>query len=97
VGRQLADAFWDLARASSQPTLVRACRAAKEIRSIVPAGDSDCRRFAFTTGLRRMGAKYIPSIKDLKANQRFQQKQSSLPKPKKASGAQPAAKKAEKK
>lgn len=27
-----------------------------------------------------MGAKYLPTIKDQKANQRFQQKQSPLPK-----------------
>ena len=31
-----------------------------------------------------MGAKYIPSIKDLKANERFQQKQNPLRKFKKA-------------
>ena len=33
----------------------------------------------------RMGAKYLPSIKDIKATQRFQQKQSALPKLKKNS------------
>ncbi len=37
-----------------------------------------------------MGAKYLPSIKDLKANQRFHQKQRTLPKFKKASGPPPA-------
>jgi hypothetical protein len=31
-----------------------------------------------------MGAKYVPTIKDLKANQRFQQKQNPLRKFKKA-------------
>ncbi len=34
-----------------------------------------------------MGAKYLPTIKDLKASQRFQQKQNPLPKFKKAGGA----------
>ncbi len=33
-----------------------------------------------------MGAKYIPTIKDLKASQRFQQKQKPLPKFKKSTG-----------
>ena len=33
-----------------------------------------------------MGAKYLPTIKDQKATQRFMQKQKSLPKFKKASG-----------
>lgn len=37
-----------------------------------------------------MGAKYRPTIKDLKANQRFQQKQHALLKLKKSSGAQAA-------
>jgi hypothetical protein len=32
-----------------------------------------------------MGAKYLPTIKDLKASQRFQQKQNPLPKFKKSS------------
>ena len=40
----------------------------------------------------RMGAKYLPTIKDLKASQRFQQKQSALPKLKKSAGNQPAKK-----
>jgi hypothetical protein len=34
-----------------------------------------------------MGAKYLPTIKDIKASQRFQQKQKSLPKFKKAADA----------
>lgn len=34
-----------------------------------------------------MGAKYLPTIKDLKATQRFMQKQKPLPKFKKATGA----------
>jgi hypothetical protein len=34
-----------------------------------------------------MGAKYLPTIKDLKASQRFQQKQNPLPKFKKAGAA----------
>jgi hypothetical protein len=34
-------------------------------------------------GLGAMGAKYLPTIKDLKATQRFQQKQKALPKLKK--------------
>lgn len=38
-----------------------------------------------------MGAKYLPTIKDLKASQRFQQEQNPLPKFKKA-GASPAKK-----
>ncbi len=36
-----------------------------------------------------MGAKYIPNIKDLKANQRFLQKQRALPKTGKALQPQP--------
>ncbi len=43
-----------------------------------------------------MGAKYLPTIKDLKASQRFQQKQNPLRKFKKSSGA-PSGKKGEKK
>lgn len=39
-----------------------------------------------------MGAKYLPTIKDLKANQRFQQKQKPLPQFKKESGAHTAKK-----
>lgn len=34
-----------------------------------------------------MGAKYIPTIKDLKANQRFQQKQLALARERKAGAA----------
>lgn len=33
-----------------------------------------------------MGAKYLPTIRDLKASQRFQLKQTGLPKLKKAEG-----------
>jgi len=44
-----------------------------------------------------MGAKYLPTIKDIKATQRFQQKQSSLPKLKKAGPAAQGAKKSKKK
>lgn len=36
-----------------------------------------------------MGAKYLPTIKDLKASQRFQQKQNPLPKFKKSAGGVP--------
>jgi hypothetical protein len=43
-----------------------------------------------------MGAKYLPTIKDLKASQRFQQKQHPLPFFKKPSG-KPATKPAKKK
>lgn len=43
-----------------------------------------------------MGAKYLPTIKDLKASQRFQQKQNPIPFLKKPSGTKPI-KKAEKK
>jgi hypothetical protein len=43
-------------------------------------------------GLAGMGAKYLPTIKDLKASQRFQQKQNALPKLKKTSGDQPTKK-----
>lgn len=42
-------------------------------------------------GLGGMGAKYVPSIKDLKFNQRFQQKVNPLKKFNKAGG-QPAKK-----
>ena len=37
-----------------------------------------------------MGAKYLPTIKDLKANLRFQQKQAALLKSQKSAGAPPA-------
>lgn len=41
-----------------------------------------------------MGAKYLPTIRDLKASQRFQQKQAPLPKFKKSTnGARPAKRK----
>jgi hypothetical protein len=43
-------------------------------------------------GLARMGAKYLPTIKDLKASQRFHQKQRPLHKFKKSSGDLPAKK-----
>ena len=43
-----------------------------------------------------MGAKYLPTIKDLKANQRFQQKQSASLKPNKPAEVR-AAKNAKKK
>jgi len=39
-----------------------------------------------------MGAKYLPTIKDLKASQRFQQKQNPLHKFKKMPGGLPAKK-----
>jgi len=39
-----------------------------------------------------MGAKYLPTIKDLKASQRFHQKQKPLHKFKKSAGSQPAKK-----
>jgi hypothetical protein len=39
-----------------------------------------------------MGAKYLPSIKDQKASQRFHQKQARLPKVKKAPSQQPTKK-----
>lgn len=39
-----------------------------------------------------MGAKYLPTIKDLKASRRFQEKQNPLPFLKKPSGAKPAKK-----
>ena len=41
-------------------------------------------------GLGGMGAKYLPTIKDLKANLRFQQKQTALLKSRKSLGAAPA-------
>ncbi len=43
-------------------------------------------------GLVPMGAKYLPTIKDLKASQRFQQKQRPLHKFKKSPADQPAKK-----
>ena len=39
--------------------------------------------------LSRMGAKYLPTIKDIKASQRFQQKQSLRPTTKKSASALP--------
>jgi len=47
-------------------------------------------------GLVRMGAKYLPTIKDVKASQRFQQQQEALRKLKKLSGDQPAPKRRKK-
>ena len=41
-------------------------------------------------GLGSMGAKYLPTIRDLKATQRFQQKQRPLHKFKKSLDGQPA-------
>jgi hypothetical protein len=43
-------------------------------------------------GLGLMGTKYLPTVKDLKANQRFQQKQKPLPDFKKSAANQPAKK-----
>jgi len=43
-------------------------------------------------GLEDMGAKYLPTIKDMKASQRFQQKQKPVAQPKKLAGDQPAKK-----
>jgi hypothetical protein len=43
-------------------------------------------------GLAGMGAKYLPTIRDQKANQRFQQKQNPLRKFKKSPGASSAKK-----
>jgi hypothetical protein len=42
--------------------------------------------------LAPMGAKYLPTIKDLKASERYKQKQSPLHKFKKSPGDQPAKK-----
>lgn len=39
-----------------------------------------------------MGAKYLPTIKDIKASQRFHQKQQLQPKLKQGSGTQPVKK-----
>jgi len=47
-------------------------------------------------GLADMGAKYYPTVKDMKASHRFLQKQRALPKAPKSSIAKPE-KKAEKK
>jgi len=41
-------------------------------------------------GLGGMGAKYFPSIKDMKANLRFQQKQKTQPSTKKTTALPPA-------
>jgi hypothetical protein len=49
-----------------------------------------------TGGLAGMGAKYLPTIKDLKASQRFQQKQNPLRKFKKAADGQGAKKRKKK-
>jgi hypothetical protein len=54
----------------------------------LPAGE-------FVAGLGPMGAKYLPTIRDLKAQQRFQQKQNPLRKFKKEPNV-PAAKKGKK-
>jgi hypothetical protein len=43
-------------------------------------------------GLAGMGAKYLPTIRDLKASQRFQQKQNPLRKFKKSPASSPAKK-----
>jgi len=47
-------------------------------------------------GFEGMGAKYYPTVKDMKASQRFLQKQRALPKAKKTPDTKPE-KKAEKK
>jgi hypothetical protein len=43
-------------------------------------------------GVGGMGAKYLPTIKDQKASQRFQQKQNRLPEFKKSASNRPAKK-----
>ena len=54
--------------------------------TIVPEGQLfGCDDAVVLPGFYIMGAKYLPTIKDLKASLRFQQKQSPLPKFKKAS------------
>jgi hypothetical protein len=40
-------------------------------------------------GLAGMGAKYYPTIKDMKASQRFQQKQAARPKAQKSAEVKP--------
>ena len=47
-------------------------------------------RLRIIAGLGDMGAKYLPTIKDLKDNQRFHQKQNPLRKFKKSAANQPA-------
>jgi hypothetical protein len=51
------------------------------VPAILVAGPAISRR------LSRMGAKYLPTIKDLKASRRFHEKQNPLPFIKKPSGA----------
>ncbi|EIP96587.1 hypothetical protein OpiT1DRAFT_01007 [Opitutaceae bacterium TAV1] len=53
-------------------------------------------RLRIIGGYGHMGAKYVPSAKDRKADRRFQLKQSQLPKLKKVAG-NPSAKKRKKK
>jgi hypothetical protein len=53
-------------------------------------------RVCFPAGFEGMGAKYYPTVKDMKASQRFLQKQRALPKAKTPPAAKPE-KKAEKK
>lgn len=43
-----------------------------------PSGTNLVARFGNMDGLGGMGAKYLPTHKDLKASQRFQQKQNPL-------------------
>ena len=43
------------------------------------------RRVAIAGGLEGMGAKYLPTIRDIKASQRFQQRQAGVTKQRKLS------------
>lgn len=61
-----------------------------------PVGVIPVARLRIIGGLVHMGAKYIPSAKDRKADRRFQLKQSQLPKLKKATGNPPAKKRKKK-
>jgi hypothetical protein len=68
-------------RTNGEALLVRTSPRRAWRRAILVAGRAISRR------LSRMGAKYLPTTKDLKASRRFQEKQNPLPFLKKPSGA----------
>ncbi len=102
VGRQDSGQSLEVTRGGlGRPDRQRHAASREAKFRVVPAGTDEpasaricllARRFI--GGLAGMGAKYLPTIKDLKASQRFQQKQQPLHKFKKTPG--PSAKKTKK-
>jgi hypothetical protein len=65
----------------------QACNAGGRAFVRLPSDTNLVARFGIMGGLGGMGAKYLPTHKDLKASQRFQQKQNPLHKFKKSPAA----------